>query len=1191
MGIAAMNPSDPTVTDERLSAWLEACDAALASGAQPPTPDGAGLAPELLPRAARGLAALQRLHRWLPRTLPAPPDTPANSGELPWTNLGRFRLVRELGRGGFGRVFLAHDPQLGRQVALKVPHPETLIPELRERFHREAQAASALDHPNLVPVFEVGETGPVCFIVSPYCPGVSLAQWLHARDEPVPFADAAALLSTLAEAVQHAHSHGVVHRDLKPANILLVSAGRKPPESAADSGGFRPPLSEYTPRITDFGLAKLLAGDSAGATTRSRVVTGTPSYMAPEQARGQSRDVGPACDVYGLGAILYELLTGRPPFQSESDLDTLLHVQVDEPVSPIRLRPRTPRDLQTICLNCLRKEPERRYASAQALADDLRRFLRGEAIQARPAGPIERLGRWARRNPTLAAVTGLAALALVGIAVLALSFASYQARAAEGLRQKEAEALAALEEARRQADLVRRQAALSALDQGLTLCEQGHVRRGTPWLAHSAEIAGGLPSSVACDIEHAARINLAAWRCRLPALAALFPHPGPVRAVAFSPDGKLVLTGCGDGTARFWDADSGQPAGPELRHGGEVRCVCVSGDGKSVATGGTDGVRLWRAATGERLAEFKQAATVLGVALSPDGRLVLAGSPNGAAIGPAEPGATLAELPGWRGQTNAVAFCEGGKTVVAGCLDGMVRLWDAAKKELLPCKLPHNGQVLALALSPDGQTLLTGSADESARLWKMSTCELVARIPHQGFVNAVAFSPDGQTLVTTSGWLARTWDAASQRPVSEPLPHCANVPALAFRPGSRQVLTGSSDGTARLWEFVGDRAPDRVFSVTGIVQQVAFSPDGRLALSAGFDRLGHLWDTATGEELRRLVGHTHVINSVAFSPDGKIAATGSEDHSAGLWDVATGRERCPRLAGHTAPVNTVVFSPDGSKLLTVDFDGGLRVWDVSTGRLAFAVRHTGKIGSWAAAFNPEGTSFAAGSIDGGVRLWSAADGHLLREWRPGGWVAAVKFSPKGQLLLTTARDRRACLWVASSGEADGAPLPHQGIVRSVGFSEDGSRFVTAGFDHTARVWDLASRKLVGPPVRHEGGIRDAALSPDGRLLVTGSFDHFARVWDVATGRPVGPPLAFGNWAVSVAFRPDGGAVLAGSCDGTIRLRDVPAPVEGSPGHVRARAELLAGMELNEKDGPHVIDVTAWTELRRRQDGAGEPPAP
>jgi serine/threonine-protein kinase len=460
-----MIADEPTDPDDELAHALAAYDDVLAAGIpaqvtpEQPTPSAVG------PRFERNLACLHLLRRHWPGRKPQ--ADPAESLGPPVT-LGHFEVRRELGRGGYGIVFLARDLRLHRDVALKIPRADLLIsPELRIRFQQEARAAAGLEHPNIVSVYEAGEIGQVYYIASAYCPGVALSDWLKAQSEPVPARLAAALIAALADGVQHAHSRGVLHRDLKPANILLVSSESS--RGRDDQSGIRPaeppepnntplstrhsttrhptthdsPLTTYHPKITDFGLAKLLqeegAGTAMGGVTHSGTIVGTPNYMSPEQARAQTKQVTTATDIYALGVILYEMLTGRPPFQGETPLETLRQIDLAEAIPPGRLRAKLPRDLETICLKCLRKAPHERYASAAALADDLRRFLADEPIRARPIGAGEWLLKWARRRPERAALIGVIGVAAVGLVVGGIWYSAKLSKALQVAEQQREE--------------------------------------------------------------------------------------------------------------------------------------------------------------------------------------------------------------------------------------------------------------------------------------------------------------------------------------------------------------------------------------------------------------------------------------------------------------------------------------------------------------------------------------------------------------------------------------------------------------------------------------------------------------------------------------------------------------------------------------------------------------------------------
>jgi len=573
---------------------------------------------------------------------------------------GDYEVIRELARGGMGVVFLARQISLNRPVAVKMILAGQLANETDvKRFYTEAEAAANLDHPGIVPIYEVGQHEGQHYFSMGFVEGQSLAQKLAAG--PLPPREAAALMVKVAGAIEYAHERGVIHRDLKPANILL------------DRGG--------NPRVTDFGLAKKLEGDSG--LTDSGQIMGTPSYMPPEQAGGKRGEVGPAADVYALGATLYATVTGRPPFQAATAMDTLLQVISEEPVPPRRLNPSVPRDLETSILKCLEKEPAKRYASA--LAEDLRRYLAGEPILSRPVGAAERAWRWCRRNPAAAGAVGLVAAALLVVAVLALLYADQQTRLAQAKtlyanEQKDharaqAEAAASLKDALSQSN---RRLAMFNFERGQSAFEKGQTGPGLLWMVESwrSAVAAGDPGW-----QHTARANMAAWQSHDITIKAVFSHQDAVGSVAFRPDGKTILTGSRDKTARLWDAATGKPIGPPIAHQGSVSAVAFSPDGKAVLTGSGDNTaRLWDAATGKPIGPpLAHQDAVWAVAFSPDGRSVLTGS-----------------------------------------IDKTARLWDAATGQPIGPPLAHQLSVLTVAFSPDGKTVLTGGYDKTARLWTVS---------------------------------------------------------------------------------------------------------------------------------------------------------------------------------------------------------------------------------------------------------------------------------------------------------------------------------------------------------------------------------------------------------------------------------------------------------------------------------------
>jgi WD40 repeat protein/serine/threonine protein kinase len=1052
-----------------------------------------------------------------------------------------YEIIEELGRGGMGVVYRARQIGLNRIVALKMVlagvHAGS---KSLGRFRSEAEAVAKLQHPNIVQIYEVGEQDGRPFFSLEYVDGGSLAKRLAGTPQS-PQA-AAALTETLARAIHYAHQRGIIHRDLKPANILV--SGR------VMSGEWTVADTTHQVKITDFGLAKQL--ESTAAHSHSGAVVGTPSYMAPEQAGGKAGEVGPPADVYSLGAILYELLTGRAPFRGETALDTMLQVLSEDPVPPARLQPKLPRDLETICLRCLEKDPRRRYPTALDLADELLRFLNHEPIHARPLGPIARGLRWCRRNPVLAAVSLLAVLALLTVAGLSIGFGIREAQAARRLENEQKHTKEALEVATEQTRLLQianekwrrfeRMSASLALDQGLRLCEQGDIQRGLLWLARSLEIA----PPEAEDLQRAIRTNLDRWRSRLHALRSCLEHPAPVKAVALSSDGKALLTGSEDGIARLWDMASGRQFGPEFRHGKNISGVAFAPNGQTVVTAGLDGVvQQWDRQSGKRIGTPIQHNSVIAA---------LALSPNG-------------------------------KRIATASLDE-AQVWDAATGKALGPLLKHDNHLTAIAFSPDGRTVVTGSLDKTARLWDATTGQPIGLpLQHADSVMAVAVSPDGTRIATGCGRNAKSaqlWDFATGKAVGPALLHRDRVGAIAFSPDSKTLLTGGFDKTARLWEVTTGRRLGVVLQHKGEVRAVAFCSDGVTFVTAGTDRTARLWEAMLDRPGRPSLPHQAPVTAVAFGVDGKTVLTGDYDNRVHFWDPVTGRPLRPDFV-HPSPVMTLALSPDGKTLVTGTIDDRAQIWDVPSGKMRVSrLPHENAVP--AVAFQPDGKAVLTGSWDKTARLWDPETGKPLSEAiaHPDK-VTAVAFSPDGRMFATACEDRMVRLWVTATGTRVGNPLVHPDSVLAVAFSPDGKLVLTGCQDKAARFWSVADGKEVGVPLQHQGEVMSVAFSPDGKTVLTGSNDNTARLWESSTGKQIGPPLQHLDRVGAVRFSADGKVLLTGSDDKTARLWDGPSLLTDEVEQVVLRAQLMTGMELDERGIVRELDVASWLERKKRLD--------
>jgi WD40 repeat protein/tRNA A-37 threonylcarbamoyl transferase component Bud32 len=1035
----------------------------------------------------------------------------------PPLQLGEYEILEEIARGGMGVVYKARQKGLNRLVALKVVLSGRLAsPQAVQRFQAEAENVAALDHPHIVPVYEVGEHEGRPFFAMKLL-GESLAHALpRYREDP---RAAANLVATVARAVHHAHQRGILHRDLKPANILLDADGR--------------------PHVGDFGLARRVEGEGA---TVSGAILGTPAYMAPEQAGGRRPTT--AVDVYGLGAILYELLTGRPPFQAPTSMETVLKVLHEEAVPPGRLRPGLPADLEVICLKCLRKEPEGRYASAKEMADDLERFLGGEPIAARPVGPLERASRWVRRNPVvagLAAAVVLVLLAGIGVASYFAYHASQEAENAKHLateseghekdalreagRAKANERWALQQKAAAEFQALRAETARHAIQIALGL---------RLWRERSLLEAGQVLADVAPEFQQNWETRHLAALCRRTVRS--LGNTGIVWGACWSPDGKTILSSGGTrtgGALRLWDASTGQVLFSLERNEYEFQCACFSPDGQRILSADRIGnLKVWNARTGEQLFAFKEPynpwpggsrTAIWEVCFSPDGKFAM---------------------------SHGTTF----------------HLWDAQTWKPVHRLTWDTSVPLSVCLSPDGKTLLSGGgpdrpprADWTLRLWDVATGEELRSFSGDSEpIRPTAFSPDGRTFLTifngkgqSNFAVLKVWDVETGREIASFRGHPRAVYCACFSPDGKTVVSGGDDMILRGWDPWTGQEKFTLRAHTTPIHNVGYSPDGRaiLSVSRDGDVPGELkvWNVEAGPVLRSMRWPRGPVASACFSPDGNLILSGGMDRTLRLTDARTGLEQFP-LGGHTDRVHSVRFSPDGRGVLSASFDRTMRGWDAATGREQFAIgEHPWYVHR--ADYSPDGKTILSGNSEGTVSLRDAATGETL--WAvPGGDVDFLAFSPDGKTVACANQTLR--LWDTETGREllrtrdvvapktrpggfgpPGRRAVSRSIVGGIAFSPDGKTIACAGYtDQTVEVWDLATGEELLTLTGHTGRVRGVCFSPDGTFLVSGSDDGTVRGWDPATGRErfifAGPqrPVA------CVEFSPDGRVVLAGGENGT-----------------------------------------------------------
>jgi len=1049
------------------------------------------------------------------------PEGAKRTGRAGKGMIAHFELVKEVGRGSFGSVWQARDTELDRTVAVKVPRPGQFSRSSREQFLREARAAAQLSHPNIVSIYEVGLDDDRVYIVSDFVDGISLADFLDKkRLSP---RQAVSFCIKVAGALEHAHEKGVIHRDLKPSNIMLAREGQ--------------------PQVMDFGLAKREAGEVT--MTIEGKLLGTPAYMPPEQARGEGHDVDRRADVYSLGVILYELLAGEIPFRGTTRM-LLQQVMHDEAPSPRKLNNSIPRDLETICLKCLEKEPAKRYDSCEALGKDLQSWIDHEPIQARPVGRLGRLRRWCKRKPAVAGLSAVAIVLLLAGTTVSTFFAidaSEKARIAKKQSQIAEQQADAADLARNAATKQKRNAETAAEEASKARDAESRQRifaedaARKAMLARQAEVEQRTRAEQSLrtarqqlyvsdmrlaqsDLENANMARLRDLLDRhsneddlvgfewhyLKRLAhsekkTLSGHSHPINSVAISTDGYWMVSGSWDKTIKMWNARNGAELRTVKGHKGRINAVAISPDGKWFASSGSRTVRTWDATSGKQLNIFKGHDNNVGaITISNDGRQIASASEDASVR-------TWDVITGnpirtYQSDTRAfrsVAFSPDGTQIAAGygysndAGQYLIRIWDTQTGATLRSLKGHRGSINGIAYHPDGKRLFSASTDTTIKSWDLSNSQATLTIEgHKGRVNSIAVSPAGNRLVSTSDdrtavvW--RTHDGVSVQVLKG---HTGNVNTASFTRDGQQIASGSHDGTIKTWDSISETR----LRLRG--QRVVFLPDGKhLVLGGGFAGT-KIWDHQVDRLVQDVNTEGASIRALSVTPDGNRIISGDREGVIKVWDAKSGR-LLRTLRGHISLINSIVSNPDGTWIASGGHDRTIRIWDPESGEQLQMVRSDGG-GIQSLAINADGSRLVSGDAYQSATIWDTRNLKPVKTLKGhSGSVSSVDISPDGKHVVSASGDIIR-IWDTTSGEELQRLKGHTGSIQTVGFHFKGTRIVSGSMDNTIKIWDRQTGQELLTLKGHFGSVLSVAVSPDGTRIFSGSELTRIRIWD---GRPL-----------------------------------------------------------------------------------------
>ena len=1099
--------------------------------------------------------------------------------EGPGTRIGRYKLLELIGEGGMGLVYLAEQEEpVKRRVAIKLVKPGMDTKQVIARFEAERQVLALLDYPNIAHVFDAGTTpnGRPYFVME-YVKGLSIIEYCDQHRLNIEMR--LRLFQRVCNAVQYAHQKGIIHRDIKPSNILVTIQGDRP-----------------EPKIIDFGIAKALTHSFAEGTlfTQQGQLLGTPEYMSPEQVDIATQDIDTRSDIYSLGVLLYELLSGSQPFDRKSlEKGGLAVIQrtirEQEPPNPSArltglgeegkriaerrqthvdaLAKRLHRELEWIPLKAMRKERVRRYRSVSELSDDIQNYLDGAPLIAGPETAIYRVKKFVHKHAGSVATAAIIALAI--ILGLVISTAMYFK--AEKALEREAAARVRAEKAEEttQQTLQRESIARKRAEEAEKIAqERAEAYRRAMYannLAMAKEAIDKGDSGRAQNLLNACESDLRGWEWQHlsymsvdPCIKTFRGYEGDVYSIAVSPDGRHIITGSGS-------------------------------DGRHTASASeVDTIKIWDTATGsEVMTMHGHNDDVQAVALSPDGTRITSGDDEGVIkIWDTASGAELKTIQGHRDMIETIAFSPNGRRIVSGSDDDTIKIWNAVTGALEKTLTGHKGNIREVTYSPDGKLIVSGSSDDTIKMWDAQTgAEVRTLTGHDESVRAVAVSPDVSCIASAGkDTTIKIWDVQTGDERITLHGHTDSINRIAFSPDSNRIASVSNDKTIRIWNVNTGKEERRLSGHAGGVCAVVFSLDGKQILSGSFDNTMKVWDPGIHREVLRCYRGAR-IDQVAFSPDGKRIAACTDGRIV-LIDALSGVDILS-LRGHYfgwGPL-PVAFSPDGSRFVSGGMDKKINIWNASTGAREMTLTgHTGSV--WSVAFRPDGRHIVSGSRDETIKIWNAATGAL--EMTLTGHkdpVRSVTFSPDGARIISGSGNGTVRIWDALSGTELLTLHGHEWSVEDVSVSPDGERIASCGIDRTIRIWDAATGEELMALRGHESPVNTVTFSPDGRRIVSGADGGEIKIWDAGTGLELIDLYEDPTHVIrSAVFSPDGKSICVGSDAGGIILLE---SVEPAIGHEARRIANSANRLVDELYEIHESYEEVISKLRD-EDPTGKP---